>query len=198
MVGLNGDTDACGTLIARMGSSVGTTQDNLILTMRAYGISSHESNAMKSSNPHSGIYEATTSRTLDVNGGNPSCHQGGVAVVEDSPARRHIVRRLTPTECARLQGFPDEWGVIDKKNNFTKEELSFWKEVRNTHAAINGRRMRDYTEKQMLAWYNKLHSDSAEYKMWGNGVALPPALYCMQGMAEALNEEEDRPTKCKR
>jgi DNA (cytosine-5)-methyltransferase 1 len=116
----------------------------------------------------------------------------------DTEGADYTVRRLTPTECARLQGFPDEWGVIDKKNNFTKEELSFWKEVRNTHAAINGRRVRDYTEKQMLTWYNKLHSDSAEYKMWGNGIALPPALYCMQGMAEALNEEEDRPTKCKR
>ena len=120
-------------------------------------------------------------------------HGGEPAVMYD-----FAVRRLIPTECARLQGFPDKWGVIDKKNTFTEEELSFWKEVRNTHAAINGRRVRDYTEKQMLAWYNKLHTDSAEYKMWGNGIALPPALYCMQGIAEALNEEEDRPTKCKR
>ena len=116
--------------------------------------------------------------------------QGYPAVMCD-----RTVRRLTPTECARLQGFPDKWGVITKINNFTKEELTFWKEVRNTHAAINGRRVRDYTEKQMLAWYNKLHSDSAEYKMWGNGIALPPALYCIQGMAEALNKEED--LKCK-
>ena len=48
----------------------------------AYGISSYNSNAMKSSNPHSGIYEADTSRTLDLNGGNPSCNQGGIAIVE--------------------------------------------------------------------------------------------------------------------
>ena len=46
-----------------------------------YGISSYDSNAMKSSNPNSGIYEAETSRTLDGNGGNPSCNQGGIAVV---------------------------------------------------------------------------------------------------------------------
>lgn len=46
-----------------------------------YGISSYESNSMKSSNPHSGIYEAETSRTLDLNGGAPSCNQGGMAVV---------------------------------------------------------------------------------------------------------------------
>ena len=50
--------------------------------------------------------------------------------------------------------------------------------------------MRDYTEKHMLTWYNKLQTDSAEYKMWGNGIALPTALYCMQGLVGALNKEE--------
>lgn len=189
----------------------------------AYGISSYQSNAMKSSNPLSGCYEAMTSRTLDQNGGNPACHQGGIAIVQNhaiglrqehvSPtliaqmssavgttqdnlivserteADSYAVRRLTPTECARLQGFPDRWGDIDQKSQLTEEEYRFWTEVRNTHAAINGRTVRDYTEEQMLAWYNRLQSDSAEYKMWGNGIALPTALYCMQGMAEALNEE---------
>jgi len=47
-----------------------------------YGISSYDSNAMKSPNPHSGVYEADTSRTLDLNGGSPACNQGGVAVVQ--------------------------------------------------------------------------------------------------------------------
>lgn len=47
-----------------------------------YGISPYHSNAMLSDNPRSGIYEATTSRTLDPNGGNPACNQGGVCVVE--------------------------------------------------------------------------------------------------------------------
>ena len=47
-----------------------------------YGISGYESNAMKSSNPHSGIYEAETTRTLDNNGGNPACNQGGMMVVQ--------------------------------------------------------------------------------------------------------------------
>lgn len=102
----------------------------------------------------------------------------------------YLFRRFSPTECARLQGFPDRWGDIEEKRQFTEEELSFWIEVRNTHASINGRKVRDYSEKQMLTWYNKLHNDSAEYKMWGNGIALPTALYCMQGMAEALNTEE--------
>jgi DNA (cytosine-5)-methyltransferase 1 len=100
---------------------------------------------------------------------------------------RYIVRRLTPTECARLQGFADQWGHIEPKEAFTDEEYRFWLEVRNTHAAINGKAVKDYTKPQMLTWYNKLHTDSAEYKMWGNGIALPPALYVMQGIADALS-----------
>ena len=103
-------------------------------------------------------------------------------------AVRYIVRRLTPTECQRLQGFADAWGVPDQKDDFTDEEYRFWLEVRNTHAAINGKAVKKYTKEQMLTWYNKLHTDSAEYKMWGNGIALPPALYCMQGIVEALEE----------
>lgn len=98
----------------------------------------------------------------------------------------YIVRRLTPTECARLQGFADWWGWLEEKKTLTEEEYKFWMEVRNTHARINGKPEKDYTEKQMLTWYNKLWTDSAEYKMWGNGIALPTALYCIQGMAEVL------------
>jgi DNA (cytosine-5)-methyltransferase 1 len=100
---------------------------------------------------------------------------------------RYIVRRLTPTECARLQGFADQWGHIEPKEAFTDDEYRFWLEVRNTHAAINGKKVQEYTKPQMLTWYNKLHTDSAEYKMWGNGIALPPALYVMQGIADALS-----------
>lgn len=104
---------------------------------------------------------------------------------------QYIVRRLTPTECARLQGFADRWGDIDTKEDLTEEEYSFWLDVRNTYAAINGKTVKDYTKAQMLTWYNRLHTDSAEYKMWGNGVALPTALYCMQGIADALNASTD-------
>ena len=104
---------------------------------------------------------------------------------------RYIVRRLTETECARLQGFADNWGEIDEKDELPAEEFSFWLEVRNTHAAINGKAAKEYTKKQMLAWYNKLHTPTAEYKMWGNGIALPPALYCMQGIMDAFKKEEE-------
>ena len=105
--------------------------------------------------------------------------------------QKYCVRRLTPTECARLQGFPDEWGHPDKKTELTDAEYIFWLDVRNTHAAINGKTIREYTKAQMLIWYNKLHTDSAEYKMWGNGIALPPALYVMQGIAEEAEKERE-------
>ena len=111
---------------------------------------------------------------------------GDYTVVESRP-HRYIVRRLTPTECARLQGFPDKWGHPVHKDTFTKEEYEFWLDVRNTHAAINGKATKNYTKDQMLNWYNKLHTDAAEYKMWGNGIALPNALYVMQGIKEAIN-----------
>ncbi len=47
----------------------------------AYGICSYASNSMLSDNPNSGFYEADTSRTLDMNCGNPTCNQGGIVVV---------------------------------------------------------------------------------------------------------------------
>ena len=103
---------------------------------------------------------------------------------------RYIVRRLTPTECARLQGFPDKWGHPVEKTELTDDEYQFWLNVRNTHAEINEKVVKEYTKDQMLKWYNGLHTDSSEYKMWGNGIALPNALYMMQGIADVMSEEK--------
>lgn len=105
---------------------------------------------------------------------------------ENIVVKNYMVRRLTPTECARLQGFPDWWGEIPKKDNLTDDEYVFWLNVRNTYAIINNKTTKEYSKEQMLSWYNKLHSDSSEYKMWGNGIALPNALYVMQGIAEVV------------
>lgn len=295
----------------------------------AYGISSYESNAMKSKNPHSGVYEADTSRTLDLNGGNPACNQGGIAVVEPigfnrerqgavcmenkmptlqaaagesgnnqpmtaytlkirqgcegggkgaliqtersatlatapdqtlfQPAQyqdkvgtlcatdykwvqqqqvgegkliveqaqaygldrasfnqgsnakfgfsvlpeqqptmtakgpaavctRYIVRRLTPTECARLQGFPDFWGHLKKKEKMTNREAEFWQNVYVTHQVVVGGKKKEEVKlksrEQLLKWYNDLWTDSSEYKMWGNGVALPCVRVPIHNMAK--------------
>ena len=52
------------------------------LAIKAYGICSKASHSMMSDNPHSGFYEASTSRTLDRSGGDPTCNQGGLCICE--------------------------------------------------------------------------------------------------------------------
>jgi DNA (cytosine-5)-methyltransferase 1 len=95
-----------------------------------------------------------------------------------------------PLECCRLQGFPDGWGDVSVIKELSDEEHAFWLSVRNTHEAINGRKTGKYTKDQMIRWLNKLHTDSAEYKMWGNGIALPCASDVMRRIAEAMKKEE--------
>lgn len=102
--------------------------------------------------------------------------------------QKYVVRKLTPTECARLQGFPDRWGDIDRIDEMDDEQYKFWLEVRKTYDAINGRSPKEYTKESITKWYNNLHTDGAEYKMWGNGIALPCALYVMEGIESVINE----------
>lgn len=109
-----------------------------------------------------------------------------LCVENAKPPRKYIVRRLTPLECCRLQGFPDGWGETTRKDGFSKEEYRFWLAVRQNKESINGKEPKHYTMAQMLAWYNKLHTDSAEYKMWGNGIALPCAVFVLGGVVEAV------------
>lgn len=168
-----------------------TGNDQTIFQQKAYGISAFESNAMRSANPHSGIYEADTSRTLDLNGGNPAYNQGGIAVVQQAfdmthacdvirecgeiapslqarmgtggnqvpltyPVQNMVVRRLTPLECERLQGFPDGWTDIG-----------------------------DYTDS---TGKKRKTSDSARYKALGNSIALPFWRWMFGRMAVYLPE----------
>ncbi len=271
-------------------ATLSCNNDQTVFVPKCYGICSKDSNSMKSDNPHSGFYEAETSRCLDANGGNPSCNQGGMAVVavqgsmigrkdengpqgngvnekisftlntidrhavaygidrvafnqgqnakfgfaveeemkptimakgpgavahytyssskasffteaaeemantlvatdykdppivNDENAMDYIVRRLTPTECARLQGFPDWWCADLGTENPTDEEISYWTEVFETHRKLVGTSKKPKTEKQIVKWLKNPHSDSAEYKMWGNGVALPNVCFVLAGI----------------
>lgn len=285
-------------------------KDNFNCVLQPFGISSKDSNAMKSDNPHSGIYEAETARTLDGNGGNPSCNQGGIAVVAFTQNQRdevrdlgdrsavvcanagtkqqtfvlqgsmigredkngpqgdginedvsftlntvdrhavyamttgsftqvskekaptvlardykdpttvcygigrdtfnqgqnakfaptfekelqptlvakgpgaiqsgYTVRRLTPTECARLQGFPDNWCADLGTEKPSDEEMYFWHKVFKTYSEVTGCKMK--SDKQVAKWLKDPYSDSAEYKMWGNGVALPCVCFVLSGI----------------
>ena len=266
-------------------ATLGCNNDQTLFVPKVYGICAKDSNAMKSSNPNSGFYEATTSRCLDGNGGNPSCNQGGMAVIEGNGTRPshkgdgykesdvmytlnateqhgvaygigrpamnqgynakfsfqieeeveptivaagasgvahpvfssskasffttaeeelantlvatdykdppivndemeedYIVRRLTPTECARLQGFPDWWCDDLGTEEPTNEEIAYWKDVFKTHAEALGKNVKPKTDSQIKKWLKNPHSDSAEYKMWGNGVALPNVVFVLSGI----------------
>ncbi len=251
-------------------STYGTGGNNqpFVVEHDTFGICSKDSNSMKSDNPKSGFYDAETSRTLDANGGNPTCNQGGIAVVEtvktfdvrqssdgtqnmrnhayesdtcrtvdrggnmpgsnqggiavvaiqgssekvtycstkasfftnaakekvgslvatdykDPPLInfRYAVRRLTPTECARLQGFPDWWCANLETPEPTDEEIRFWMEVFETHRRVMGTAKKARTRNQVIKWLKNPHTDSAEYKMWGNGVALPCVFFVLAGIA---------------
>lgn len=266
-------------------ATLATNNDQTLFVPAVFGICAKDSNAMKSDNPNSGFYKADTTRTLDANGGNPSCNQGGMAVValEGNGARPshqgrgyseedvsftlnateqhgvaygidraaynqgqgakfnpcieseleppmvargpgavahpvystsknsyhttaeedivntlvatdykdpptvtkepyYIVRRLTPTECARLQGFPDWWCADLGTEEPSEEDVAFWREVYETHRAVTGSASRPKTDAQIVKWLKDPHADSAEYKLWGNGVALPCVCFVLAGI----------------
>ena len=94
----------------------------------------------------------------------------------------YIVRRLTPTECARLQGFPDWWCSGLGTEEPTEGDLAFWREVFETRRRIAGTSKKPKTDKQIIKWLKNPHSDSAEYKMWGNGIYLGNAYFVLSGI----------------
>lgn len=97
----------------------------------------------------------------------------------------YTVRRLTPTECARLQGFPDWWCRDLGTENPTEDEISFWQDVFETHRRLVTHAKKPKTEKQIRKWLADPYSDAAEYKLWGNGVALPCVFFVLSGIAWA-------------
>lgn len=102
-------------------------------------------------------------------------------IVNDSELE-YIVRRLTPTECARLQGFPDWWCDNLGEENPTDEEVSRWQIIFDEYNKAIGKTCKPKTEKQIRKWLQNPHSDSAAYKMWGNGVALPCVVFVLAGI----------------
>lgn len=70
-------------------------------------------------------FETDTARSLDTTGGFAS-GQGGTLVLSPS------VRRLTPTECERLQGFPDGWTASDGEGQYALQRNGKWRLVAGT------------------------------------------------------------------
>ena len=104
-------------------------------------------------------------------------------IVNDADEVDYIVRRLTPTECARLQGFPDWWCDDLETENPTDEEIAKWREIFDIHAKAMGKNVKQRSDNQIRKWLQNPHSDAAEYKMWGNGVALPNVVFVLCGIA---------------
>ena len=97
----------------------------------------------------------------------------------------YIVRKLTPTECARLQGFPDGWCKALGTAEPTAEDIAFWHGVFETYRKALGKTTKPKTERQIVKWLKQPHTDSAEYRLWGNGVALPCVYFVLAGIAWA-------------
>ena len=94
----------------------------------------------------------------------------------------YIVRRLTPTECARLQGFPDWWCRGLGTEDPTEEETAFWTEVFEEHRRLVTKAKKPKTRSQIIKWLRDPYLDSSEYKLWGNGVALPCVWFVLAGI----------------
>lgn len=114
----------------------------------------------------------------------------------DEPA--YIVRRLTPVECARLQGFPDWWCADLADENPSDEEIAFWTEVWETWRSVTNPKGKPKTEKQIRKWLANPYTDSAEYALWGNGVALPCPYFVLSGIAWAVGNSDNHAENCER
>ena len=105
-------------------------------------------------------------------------------VVNDStPEIEYIVRRLTPQECALLQGMPTWWCDDIGIENPTEEQINWWQNVFETYNKAVGKTCKPKSRKQIEKWLKNPYSDSAAYKMWGNGIASSNALFVLAGIA---------------
>lgn len=114
-------------------------------------------------------------------------------VVEFEPGTcKSTVRRLTPTECGRLQGFPDGWADDLAIENPTEDDVLYWKMVLKEHSKALGISKKEKTDNQIRKWLQNPEIDSAKYKLWGNGIALPCAEFVMERIERVIRKDEDR------
>jgi DNA (cytosine-5)-methyltransferase 1 len=207
---------------------------------------------MRSKNPHSGIYEAETARTLDTSVPDPNKNAGGMVVVAlegngSRPSHRgdgyggqvayclntierhgvaygidraafnqganaqykpqidlemsativakgpnavahpvemeYIVRRLIPQECALLQGFPADYCADLETAEPTDAEIDRWMDIWEEHRLVVSKAKKPKTRNWVTKWLKDPHNDTAEYKMWGNGICLPCCIFVLSGIA---------------
>lgn len=101
--------------------------------------------------------------------------------------RKYIVRRLTPLECSRLQGLPDDFANVPAYEDVSDGELNFWREVWAEWAEINGKNPK--TDKQIRKWLQAPVSESNQYQIYGNGIALPQWVWVLGRISEKLGKD---------
>ena len=135
--------------------------------------------------PNAVAYAMTTGSYMQVCEEQAPCLQA--RDYKDAPLAltpQYIVRRLTPTECCLLQGFPIDWCDDLGTTRPTGAEIAFWVRVWETHRAMNKTSSKPKTRAQIIKWLRDPHSDACEYKLWGNGVALPNVVFVLGGIAK--------------
>lgn len=105
-------------------------------------------------------------------------------LVNDSTSEiEYIVRRLTPQECALLQGMPTWWCDGLGNENPTDTQIDWWQNVFENYNKAIGKECKPKSRKQIEKWLKNPYSDSAAYKMWGNGIAACNAWFVLAGIA---------------
>ena len=180
----------------------------------AYGICSYTSNSMMSGNPHSWIYEADTSRTLDLNGGNPACNQGGIAVVQMAYQMQGFgdYREADVASSCKQRDYKDstdlvigidgecnayieQYGTLRAHASGGAEETLMHRMAVRHLTPLECERLQgfpdgwtdigDYTDS---TGKKRKTSDSARYKALGNSIALPFWRWMFGRMAAYLPE----------
>ena len=137
-----------------------------------------------SKNSHHTVAEKEKANTLVA-----SDYKDPPVVNDSTPEIEYIVRRLTPQECALLQGMPTWWCDDIGIENPTEEQINWWQNVFETYNKAVGKTCKPKSRKQIEKWLKNPYSDGATYKMWGNGIASSNALFVLSGIAYYAQNE---------
>lgn len=137
-----------------------------------------------SKNSHHTVAEKEKANTLVA-----SDYKDPPVVNDSTPEIEYIVRRLTPQECALLQGMPTWWCDGLGTENPTEEQINWWQNVFETYNKAVGKTCKPKSRKQIEKWLKNPYSDSAAYKMWGNGICSSIAFFVLTGIAYYAQNE---------
>ena len=165
-------------VVQTLSCKMGTGGNNAPMVLAAI-----EGNGARPSHLGDGYSENDISYTLN------TVERHAVAYEHNPVQIGYRIRRLTPLECARLQGFPDWWARGLETPEPTFEEIEWWLEVFETHRLATDPEKKPKTASQVRKWLQNPRSDSAEYRMWGNSIAIPCAYTVLAGISEQMGRD---------